>query len=112
MSAPRLARRTRPWFVALVAAALPCTAPTARAAPPAPPRDSLRAQVVADGFDHPVFLCVAPGDPRLFVVEQPGRIRWIENRRPSKRVFLDASALLRFGGEQGLLGLAFHPAYV
>src|SRR6185503_8775341 len=112
MSAPRLARRTRPWLAALVPAALAGAASLATAAPaPAPPPAALRVQVVADGFDHPLFLCAAPGDPRLFVVEQPGRIRWIENGRPSTRVFLDASALLRYGGEQGLLGLVFHPAF-
>ena len=112
MSAPRLARRTRPWLAALLAAALAGAASLATAAPaPAPPPAGLRVQAVADGFDHPLFLCAAPGGPRLFVVEQPGRIRWIEKGRPSTRVFLDASALLRYGGEQGLLGLAFHPAY-
>ena len=71
----------------------------------------LDAVAVADGFDHPLFLCSAPGDPRLFVVEQPGRIRWIENGRPSKNVFLDVAAKLKYGGERGLLGLAFHPGY-
>jgi|KBSSwiStaDraftv2_1062776.scaffolds.fasta_scaffold330235_1 glucose/arabinose dehydrogenase len=110
MSAPRLTRRTRPWLTALATAALAGAAPMARVALAAP-GDSLGVQVVADGFDHPLFLCAAPGDRRLFVVEQPGRIRWIENGRPSKRVFLDASPLLRYGGEQGLLGLAFHPGY-
>src|SRR5262245_23251787 len=73
--------------------------------------DQLKAVAVADGFDHPVYLCAAPGDRRVFVVEQPGRIRWIENGRPSRNVFLDVSRQLRFGGEQGLLGLAFHPGY-
>ena len=51
--------------------------------------DGLQAVVAADGFEQPVFLCAAPGDARLFVVEQPGRIRWIEAGRPSKDVFLD-----------------------
>jgi glucose/arabinose dehydrogenase len=73
--------------------------------------DGLKAVVVADGFDHPVFLCSAPGDRRLIVVEQPGRVRWVEASRPSAAVFLDLSAIVRYGGERGLLGLAFHPAY-
>ena len=75
------------------------------------PSDGLKAVAAADGFDHPLFLCAAPGDPRLFVVEQPGRVRWIEGGRQSAGVFLDVSALVKYGGERGLLGLAFHPSY-
>src|SRR6516164_4577057 len=30
---------------------------------------------------------------------------------PSKRVFLDVSHQVSYGGERGLLGLAFHPNY-
>src|ERR1043166_3188637 len=73
--------------------------------------DGVKAVIAAEGFDHPVFIAAAPGDMRAFVVEQPGRIRWIENGRPSKRVFLDVSGQVRYGGERGLLGLAFHPGY-
>jgi len=51
--------------------------------------DGMRAVVAADGFDHPLFLCSAPGDARLFVVEQPGRVRWIEGGKASAGVFLD-----------------------
>ncbi|HEY6194175.1 MAG TPA: PQQ-dependent sugar dehydrogenase [Candidatus Eisenbacteria bacterium] len=66
---------------------------------------------VADGFDHPLFLCSAPGDRRLFVVEQPGRIRWIEGGKPSAALFADLASLVKYGGERGLLGLAFSPDY-
>jgi glucose/arabinose dehydrogenase len=71
----------------------------------------IRLVVAGDGFEQPVFLCAAPGDARLFVVEQPGRIRWIEDGRPSKQPFLDLTDRVRAGGERGLLGLAFHPRY-
>lgn len=73
--------------------------------------DSLKLVPVAEGFDHPVFVCSAPGDTRLYVVEQPGRIRWIADGKPAASVFADLSAQLRYGGERGLLGLAFHPGY-
>jgi hypothetical protein len=71
----------------------------------------VRLEVAADGFVQPVFLCAAPGDPRRFVVEQAGRILWIEGGRPSREVFLDVSDRTRAGGERGLLGLAFHPRF-
>ncbi len=73
--------------------------------------DGLKAVGVAEGFDHPVFLCSAPGDRRLFVVEQPGRVRWVDGSRPSAAAFMDLGTLVNYGGERGLLGLAFHPAY-
>jgi len=102
------------WRVAVVALALAntaCARAATRGAQTFAPASGLRAAEVANGFDHPLFLCTAPGDPRLFVVEQPGRIRWIEGARPSPAVFLDVHDLVSYGGERGLLGLAFHPQY-
>lgn len=67
--------------------------------------------IVAEGLDEPVFLTAPAGDPRLFIVEQVGRIRIIENGTPLEAPFLDVSDRVSQGGEQGLLGLAFHPDY-
>jgi hypothetical protein len=54
-----------------------------------------------------------PNDGRLFVVEQAGRIRIFENDVLKPTPFLDVTGVAHFveGGEQGLLGLAFHPNY-
>ena len=52
-----------------------------------------------------------PGDPRLFVAEKGGRIRIIENGAVLPQPFLDISAQVSTGGEQGLLGLASIPSY-
>ena len=48
---------------------------------------------------------------RLFVVEQAGRIRVALRGRLLARPFLDIRGRVVSGGEQGLLGLAFHPNY-
>ncbi len=48
---------------------------------------------------------------RLYVVEQRGTIRVIEKGRVRRGLFLDVRDLVRAGGEQGLLGLAFDPSY-
>ena len=62
------------------------------------------------GLEQPVVATQAPGEPRrLYVVEQPGRIRVVENGRLRAAPFLDIRSLVQFGGEQGLLGLAFSP---
>jgi glucose/arabinose dehydrogenase len=67
---------------------------------------------VATGLDAPDDLASTPGEPnRLYVVEQPGRIRVIENGRLSPQPFLDITSAVQSGGEQGLLSVAFHPDY-
>ena len=64
-------------------------------------------------FAQPVALVTPPGETnRLFIVEQPGRIVVITNLAvPTRTVFLDLTNRTVFGGEQGLLGLAFHPRH-
>ncbi len=52
-----------------------------------------------------------PSDIRRFVVEQDGRILQLTDTGLSPTVFLDVSDLIACCGEQGLLGLAFHPKY-
>lgn len=61
---------------------------------------------------QPVFIGHA-GDHsrRLFIVEQPGRIRILQNGTLHPSAFLDISERVDFGGEMGLLGLAFHPRF-
>jgi glucose/arabinose dehydrogenase len=78
----------------------------------APRRLRLRLEEVAAGLDSPTHLTVAPGETdRVYVVEQPGRIRVLRDRRLFRRPFLDIVRLVRSGGEQGLLSVAFHPNY-
>jgi glucose/arabinose dehydrogenase len=51
------------------------------------------------------------GTGRLFLVEQGGRIRVWTDTQLLATPFLDLSGRISTGGEQGLLGLAFDPAY-
>ena len=61
-------------------------------------------------FEAPVYVTGAPGFPKLlFVVEQPGRILVLKGGRP--RAFLDIRGLVNYGGERGLLSVAFPPDY-
>jgi len=85
------------------------TSPAAVLALPDPAQASW--QPVVSGLESPVDLQQA-GDERLFVVEQPGRIRVVEQGQLLSEAFLDiAGRVGSQGNEQGLLGLAFHPRF-
>ena len=72
----------------------------------------LALEEVVSGLDSPVHAAPAPGEPgRLYVVEQPGRIRVLEGSRVLEVPFLDITEKVQSGGEQGLLSVAFHPDY-
>jgi glucose/arabinose dehydrogenase len=93
----------------LVLASALAMALTAFAAPSASAVAGLPMTLVGSGFSSPVYVTNA-GDGRLFVVEQTGRIRIIQ-ADGSVTTFLDLTSVVLPGGEQGLLGLAFHPKY-
>jgi glucose/arabinose dehydrogenase len=85
--------------------------PDAPAAGGAQARGRLRLARVGE-FAGPLYVTAPPGDRRrIFVVEQGGRIRVVRGGRALRRPFLDVSAQIVSGGEQGLLGLAFAPDY-
>ncbi len=74
----------------------------------------LKTTRVASGLAFPLFATHAPGDAsRLFIVEQAGLIKILDLTTNSVLAtpFLDISSQVTFGGEQGMLGLAFHPNY-
>lgn len=78
---------------------------------PAPGTD-LALEQVASGLDSPVLLTAPPGDARLFVLEQPGRIRIVDSGELLGVPFLDITDVVNdTPNEAGLLGLAFHPQW-
>jgi glucose/arabinose dehydrogenase len=73
---------------------------------------NLDLETVAEGFDAPLGVTHADdGSGRLFVVEQTGAIRILDDGRVLDEPFLDVGESIVAGGEQGLLGLAFHPGF-
>jgi glucose/arabinose dehydrogenase len=67
---------------------------------------------VVSGLDQPVYVAQPVGDARLFVVEQTGKILIVQDGKVLPTPFADLSKLVTTdGGEQGLLGLAFHPQF-
>jgi glucose/arabinose dehydrogenase len=89
---------------------------TTRSAPPDP--SQLQLVEIASGFDRPLgFAAPHDGSGRLFVVQQSGRIRIVENGGYKDPPFLDLTDAISpevFSGdysERGLLGMAFHPNF-
>lgn len=69
-------------------------------------------EVVVSGLDHPVHVTHAgDGSGRLFIVEQRGIIRIVKNGSLLSTSFLDITDRVEYGGEQGLLSVAFPPDY-
>lgn len=67
--------------------------------------------LVQDGFIRPLNIQNS-GDDRLFIVEQGGRIKIIQQDGSVNSIpFLDISQKVSNGNERGLLGLAFHPDF-
>ena len=94
--------RSTPLIVALTLALAACTGDVA----------AQQLEEVATGFDRPLSLTHAgDGSGRLFVVEQRGTVRVLEQGELLGEPYLDLQERTRAQGERGMLGLAFHPDF-
>src|SRR5437762_13067026 len=83
---------------------------TANRPPPGGP-PALALSAFVSGLAAPVGMEVPnDGTGRLFVLEQGGRIRIIQNGALVATPFLDITSKVESGGQTGLLGPAFHPS--
>ena len=74
---------------------------------------SIRLVPIYGGLSSPVLLTSArDGSDRRFIVEQGGVIKVLQPGSTVPTVFLNITTKVLSGGEQGLLGLAFHPQYL
>ena len=77
-----------------------------------PSGQTIQLQLVVSGLNLPVTVTNAgDGSGRLFIVQQTGQIRILNGGTLLPTPFLNISGLVSCCGEQGLLGLAFHPDY-
>src|SRR2546425_9345951 len=82
----------------------------ALALPAATAQKQLSIQPFASGLSPLTAIASTRAEPRrLYAVEQVGRIGYFVNGRLN--TFLDLRDRVKSGGEQGLLSVAFHPAY-
>ncbi len=109
----------RPAIAVAFAAALLATGPTSAQSPSTGPAGYVPGTVAitlepfAEGFDQPVLVTPdGTGNGLLYVVEQTGAV-WVLSPDGSvaPEPLLDLRGRISAGGEEGLLGLAFHPDY-
>lgn len=98
-------------FGALAAVGIACSGRSPTAPPDGDGDVEVRFVEIASGLAAPVDLTSPVGDARLFVVEQPGRVRIIRDGVLLATPFLDITGVVGYGGERGLFSLAFHPRY-
>jgi glucose/arabinose dehydrogenase len=99
----RVGRKIAAW---LAAAALLGAWAAARADQP----PNIKLLAIARGLQNPVYL-TSDGTRRLFIVEQAGDIRLMVDGKVQSEPFLDISDWVNFGGECGMLCMAFHPNF-
>ena len=82
---------------------------------PATAQVNVKLEKVAGGINTPLAMVQPPGDSRMFIIEQNGRIKILEGGKLNPTPFLDIRSkikpLLHDFDERGLLGLAFHPKF-
>jgi glucose/arabinose dehydrogenase len=84
---------------------------------PAPLAGKVKLELLTTDTTEAVGIVAAPGEPvgRLFVVEKRGLIRILRGKKLDPAPFADFTGKVslepRDNGEQGLLGLAFHPKF-
>ncbi len=96
--------------LAATATPMASATPVAAAVPTPLTVVSIGLSTVASGFASAIGASSAPGDARLFVIQQTGQVVIVSGGKRGG-TFLDISARLSCCGERGLLGLAFHPQY-
>lgn len=69
----------------------------------------LELRTVLEGLSNPLQILSHPTDGSLVIVEQSGVVSAV--RGENVETLVDVSDRVTFGGEQGLLGVDFHPSY-
>ena len=85
------------------------------ASAPAMAQAKIKLEKVISGVNTPLAMVQPPGDNRMFIIEQNGRIKILEGGKLAANPFLDIRSkikpLFQDFDERGLLGIAFHPKF-
>lgn len=99
-------------LTATVTVIIPTPTPTPVTVTELPDPSGYTWHLVVSGLDKPEGLANAGDNSgRLFIIEQAGLVRILQDGNLLTAPFLDLTMNVSCCGEQGLLGLAFHPKY-
>jgi glucose/arabinose dehydrogenase len=102
----------RRWSVSAAVAGAAALMALVLGGAPAGARATLSLDPLPGTYNQPTYVAQAPRTPRLlFVVEQPGKIAVLRDGHPLAKPFLNIRNRVTYGGEQGLLSMAFDPKY-
>ncbi|MGH7213879.1 MAG: PQQ-dependent sugar dehydrogenase [Tepidisphaeraceae bacterium] len=87
-----------------------CGADDPESSPASADAPTIRLEPFIRGLERPVYL-THDGTSRLFIVEQPGRIRLVVDGQLQIQPYLDIVKKVESQGECGLLSVAFHPDF-
>ncbi|HET7324832.1 MAG TPA: PQQ-dependent sugar dehydrogenase [Halococcus sp.] len=77
-----------------------------------PQGPTIALEPIAEGFSMPTDFAVPPGSRRKFILDRTGEVYVVGPDGLREEPFLDVSdRMAEIDGEQGLLGIAFHPDY-
>ena len=78
--------------------------------PVAPPPPAISLTQV-NNVPNAIAMATRPGDPTIYLATQSGQIYAVRPGDPvgARTLLLDLSSLVKYGGEQGLLGMTFSP---
>jgi glucose/arabinose dehydrogenase len=98
-----------------IGASIAVAAVLAWAGAPSIAQTRIKLEAVATAINTPLAMVQPPGDNRMFIIEQNGRIKILEGGKVLPNPFLDIrhriKPLLHDFDERGLLGIAFHPKF-
>ena len=98
-----------------IGASIAVAAMLAWAGTPSIAQTRIKLEAVATAINTPLAMVQPPGDNRMFIIEQNGRIKILEGGKVAPNPFLDIRSkikpLLHDFDERGLLGIAFHPKF-
>src|SRR5687768_14500892 len=85
----------------------PTTASTPSTTTTLPPLAAIAYTEIAAGLPFPILVTFRPSDGVTFIATKDGQVWTLESERPTP--FLDISDRVTNSGEQGLLGMVWHP---
>lgn len=98
-----------------IAAALAVSASVALFSASALAQVKVKLEAVVGGINTPLAMVQPPGDNRMFIIEQNGRIKILEDGKLKASPFLDIRSKIKplnhDFDERGLLGIAMHPDF-